>query len=125
MPELPNTLKRLDCANNKLDNLPIILPHVIACLKCCDNNLHDLPLNINHVKYYLNIKDNPIWDNVYMPLTGPSWLQLYENIKRRSYTRLCNRIGEWYLECKYNPEYKQCRKKLKSEYEELFDNSTE
>ena len=28
-----------------------------------------------------------------------------------------NKIGSWFLECKYNPKYKYCRDRLDKEYE--------
>ena len=31
-----------------------------------------------------------------------------------------NKIGEWFLECKYNPKYKYCRDRVDKEYNELF-----
>lgn len=33
----------------------------------------------------------------------------------------CNKIGEWYLEHKYNPKYKFCRDRLVKEYDQLYN----
>jgi len=32
-----------------------------------------------------------------------------------------NKIGNWYLECKYNPKYLACKKRLKLEFEEMYE----
>jgi hypothetical protein len=31
-----------------------------------------------------------------------------------------NKIGEWFLDCKYDPKYLYCRKRLMKEYGELY-----
>ena len=40
----------------------------------------------------------------------------HTNVKRL----FANKIGNWYLDCKYNPKYKYCRIRLMKEYEELY-----
>ncbi len=35
-------------------------------------------------------------------------------------TKFANKIGNWFLECKYNPQYKYCQNRLNSEYDELY-----
>jgi len=32
-----------------------------------------------------------------------------------------NKIGNWFLECKYNPKYLYCRKRLMKEYDEFYN----
>lgn len=34
--------------------------------------------------------------------------------------RAANKIGEWFLECKYNPKYKYCRARLENEFNEFY-----
>ena len=34
-------------------------------------------------------------------------------------------IGEWFLECKYNPKYKYCKDRLIKEYEELYGDDSD
>ena len=36
-----------------------------------------------------------------------------------------NYIGEWYLDKKYNPEYKFCRKRVMDEYDETYGENQE
>ena len=36
-----------------------------------------------------------------------------------------NKIGDWYLECKYNPKYKYCKDRINKEYEEAFQNPSD
>lgn len=43
LPELPNTLKELDCSHNKLIILPEKLPDCLEYLNCMCNNLTELP----------------------------------------------------------------------------------
>jgi len=35
--------------------------------------------------------------------------------------KFTNKIGNWFLDCKYNPKYSYCRKRLMKEYEELYN----
>ncbi len=53
-----------------------------------------------------------------------SWKQ-YRDFQHKVYDltmkAFANKIGIWYLECKYNPKYLACRKRLKLEYEEMYD----
>jgi len=30
-------------------------------------------------------------------------------------------ISEWFMDCKYNPKYKFCRKRLNKEFDELYE----
>ena len=34
---------------------------------------------------------------------------------------MVQKIEEWFLECKYNPKYLYCQKRLKNEYNELYE----
>ena len=36
-----------------------------------------------------------------------------------------NKIGSWFLECKYKPNYKYCRDIVNKEYDEVFRKSIE
>ena len=40
----------------------------------------------------------------------------YEEIVKNA----TNIIGEWFLKCKYNPQYKYCRNILENEYNDLY-----
>lgn len=37
------------------------------------------------------------------------------------FKKACNTIGEWFLDCKYNPKYKYCRDRLEAEFNDLYE----
>lgn len=45
----------------------------------------------------------------------------YYHHKRKVEKIFVKKIENWYLECKYNPEYKYCRYRLKKEHKELYN----
>ena len=85
------------CHNNNLSNLP------------------DLPNSIVNIIYY----SNPIHNHIKKYFDGENikYFEYQNNIKRV----FSNKIGDWYLDCKYNPKYLYCRKRLMKEYEELYN----
>jgi len=64
---------------------------------------------------------NPIFDNI-TQYFDDDWKK-YRKFQHKVYRLFANKIGEWYLECKYNPEYKACKKRLKLEFDEMYDTS--
>ena len=34
-------------------------------------------------------------------------------------SQFVNKIGDWFLECKYNPKYKYCQDTVNREYDDL------
>ena len=97
LPQLPNSLENLYCFDNKLSSLPQ-LPNSLTCLNCWNNN----PIYDYIAKYFNN-----------------DWKQ-YREFQHKTLRIFADKIGEWYLECKYNPEYEICKKRLKLEYENLY-----
>ena len=97
LPELPNSLKYLSCFNNKISKLP------------------ELPNSIVHINYY----SNPIYRYIekYFDGNEKKYIEYQNKIKKI----FSNKIGDWYLDCKYNPKYLYCRKRLMKEYEELYN----
>ena len=59
------------------------------------------------------IKSNNILDKVF-------WYKADINLHLK-YKKICNKIGEWFLECRYNPKYKYCRTRLMKEFDDLYD----
>ena len=116
LPELPNSLKYLRCSNNGLSVLPE-LPNSLTHLWCYNNNLSSLPELSNSVKLYY--KDNPIHTHInkYFDNDMNRYFEHQTKVKRT----FTNKIGNWYLECKYNPKYLYCRTRLMKEYEELYN----
>ena len=116
LPELPNSLKFLYCSNNNLSNLPE-LPNSLFTLYCWDNkitNLPELPNPLIHFEYY----NNPILE--YIEQYFDNDIYKYIEHQRQMKKIFVNKIGEWFLDCKYNPKYLYCRKRLMKEYEELY-----
>lgn len=116
LPKLPDSLKRLHCDSNKLTTLGKKIPENMHILTCRSNNLIDLPLNVDNIMTQFDYRFNPVYDEIFYP--NPLKLYLF---KKRVKIRRANMIGEWFLDCKYNPKYKYCSKRLKNEYETLYD----
>ena len=38
----------------------------------------------------------------------------------KKYKKQSNIIGEWFLDCKYNPKYKYCRNMVNRGYDSLY-----
>jgi E3 ubiquitin-protein ligase IpaH7.8 len=111
LPELPNSLTQLYCDDNKLYNLPD-LPNLLTHLYCSYNKLSSFPELPNTLSclYYYN---NPIHHHIKKISNG--------NVKTYfKYKTAVNKIGEWFLDCKYNPKFLYCKKRLIKEYEELY-----
>jgi Leucine-rich repeat (LRR) protein len=117
LPELPNSLINLICNNNNLSSLPE-LPNSLRILDLATNNLSslpELPNSLTNLDYY----DNPIYNHIklYFNNEREIYYKHHTNVKRL----FANKIGNWYLDCKYNPKYKYCRIRLMKEYEELYN----
>ena len=134
-PRLPNSLRILDCSNNKLSNLPK-LPNSLKELVCAINKLSSLPqipnsltyLNFAHNNiFYLPelpnslmfiFHNNPIYTHIGTHFNGDA--NKYFEHQKKIENIFANKIGDWFLDCKYNPKYLYCRKRLTKEYEELY-----
>ena len=116
LPKLPNSLETLDCCTNEMCVLPE-LPNSLMDLWCHHNNLSSLPELPNSLKslYYNN---NPIYIHIQKYFDGDT--NIYNEYQNKIKIIFSNKIGNWYLDCKYNPKYLYCRKRLMKEYEELY-----
>ena len=117
LPELPNSLTKLCCSNNCLAILPE-LPNSIIYLNCSYNLLSSLP-ELPNSSIFIYYHDNPIYIHIenYFNSDRNKYFKYYEHMKRI----FSNKIGNWFLECKYNPKYLYCRKRLMKEYDELYN----
>ena len=117
LPELPNSLENIYCDYNKISSLPK-LPDSLTGLWCGYNNLSSFPeiSNLSYISIYYN--NNPIYGYIEEYFDG-SIIEYteYQNDMKRKFV---NKIANWFLECKYNPKYLYCRKRLMKEYEELY-----
>ena len=55
--------------------------------------------------------NNPIYDYIKDKFGGN--LELYH----KECKIFANKIGEWFLECKYNPKYKYCKDMINKDYD--------
>ncbi len=120
LPQLPYSLTCLNCSNNNLSSLPQ-LPKSLKKLWCWNNNLSSLPQLPNSLKK-LDCDNNPIYDYIERYFHG-DWKQYREfqhKIHNITMKVFANKIGSWYLECKYNPKYKYCKDRINKEYENLY-----
>ncbi len=68
-----------------------------------------------HLQYH----NNPIHDYI-KTYFDDDWKK-YRKFQHETLRIFANKIGNWYLECKYNPKYLACKKRLKLEFEEIYD----
>ena len=120
LPQLPNSLEVLSCKYNNLSSLPQ-LSNSLKDLYCNNNNLSNLPQLPNSLKE-LYCYDDPIYDYIakYFNNDWKKYREFQHKIHNMTMKVFANKIGDWYLECKYNPEYKVCQKRLKIEFNELY-----
>ena len=116
LPELPNSLQYLYCWNNKLSSLPE-LPNSLITLSCSYNKLSSLP-KIPNSAYIFNYDNNPIHFHIKKYFYNNT--KKYFDHQRQMRRIFVNKIGNWYLDCKYNPKYLYCRNRLMKEYKELY-----
>ena len=116
LPELPQSLTYLYCDNNILSDLPE-LPNSLIFLYCnnnCLSDLPELPNSLNHIKYH----NNPIYTHIEHCFNGD--IEKYFEFNEKMKKLFINKIENWFLDCKYNPKYTYCRKRLMKEYKELY-----
>ena len=91
-----NDIIYLNCNFNNLTSLPT-LPSSLVELDCWKNNT----ISENIDKYFKR-----------------DWKK-YREFQHSIFKKFANKIGNWFLECKYNPKYKYCQRRLTKEYDEL------
>ncbi len=69
----------------------------------------------------INYKNNPVYNDIKKYKTY-TVLELYQQQQRKIKIKQTNKIGNWFLECKYNPKYKYCRDRLEKEHYNLYAN---
>lgn len=123
LPKLPNALEFLNCGSNNLSSLPD-MPISLKTLNIMNygihhnsNSIRTLPIYMHDISFYTGC--TPIQDYIDKYFNGKQ--KNYIDFNRKTFKKFVDKIGEWYLECKYNPKYKQCRERIKIEYEELYD----
>ena len=120
LPQLPKSLIYLYCDHNNLSSLPQ-LPNSLKELYCSYNNLSSLPQLPNSLEK-IWCDNNPIYNYIkkYFNNHWKDYREFQQKIHNITMKVFANKIGEWYIECKYNPEYEICKKRLKMEFNELY-----
>lgn len=121
LPKLPPKIKLLKCCMNKVRILPKDLPISLTEFSCSNNRLIDLPSSIvtSGIKK-INISNNPVFIEItggYYYYYDASLTKIKQFIKKKA----VKKIENWYLEIKFNPQYKFCQNRLNNEYNELFN----
>ena len=114
--KLPESLIELDCSYNNISRLPIIMPVNLILLDFTENpNLNELPYLPHNLKnVYCNKENlNFLKNNIVN-------IEDYMKIQKLYYKTYVMKISKWFLDCKYNPKYKYCMKRLNLEYNELY-----
>jgi len=62
---------------------------------------------------------NPIFNHIIKYFDGNR--KIYNKHHHVMERKFVEKIENWFLECKYNPKYLYCRKRLIKEYEELYN----
>jgi hypothetical protein len=145
LPLISKTVEELHCSHNMINKFPLIeMPSCIARIDIRSNNIKKLPnillqypcLNNNNCDRKLNTYCNPVYKEIFSrkydiykdmvikdgivnsescSKDGDCLIHIYFKHK---YIR---KIETWFLDCKYNPKYLYCRKRLMKEYDELYN----
>jgi len=62
--------------------------------------------------------NNPICDYI-KKYFNFDWKQFRE-FQHKTLKTFANKIGSWFLDCKYNPKYKYCQNRLKEEFKDAY-----
>ena len=90
-------IEHIDCYSNNLDNLP------------------ELPNSLINIQHFCN--PICIYINTYFDGDTKKYFEHHKKTKKQ----FINKIENWFLDCKYNPKYKYCRKRLMKEYDDLYN----
>jgi len=113
IPVMPLSLRILECSNNSITNI-LHIPENMKYMYINSNFLTDLPYLPDQL-HYLDFNNNPI--KLFIDNYFDGSKILYLEWKQKNETIFANKLGNWFLECKYNPKYKYCRDRVNSEYD--------
>ena len=131
--KLPKKLKHLNCAYNNIKEIPISLLNIF-------DNIIPRKLGyfyfVNHMDDGHILTDNEV-DSIFTRYlygespnfySNPVYIKIFKTYRNNTrayleaklFKQKATIIGDWFLECKYNPKYKYCSNRLLKEYEELY-----
>ncbi len=71
-------------------------------------------------KYIFQKKSN--WDKQAYQGFLNVWKYIYDKrIANKEYQDSANKIGDWFLKCKYNPEYNYCKNMIWDDFVEIYE----
>jgi len=143
LPQLPNSLTHLNCTENYLTTLPNI-PISIEMILCSRNPITKLPRDVlkmnsynialfsdkyvdifmQRIPYDKNQAQTFLYD--YTPIHHivntffDGYIDKYFEFEDKCEVTFANKIGSWFLDCKYNPKYKYCQNRLKEEFKDVY-----
>lgn len=122
---LPNTIEKLDIELCNIGKLPK-LPNKLKILRCVATDivkLPDLPEGLKYLYLHNNdkLKQVPRLPTSLEKYYGQKPFDNLFKVQQMIYKKNSDKIGIWFLKCKYDPKYKYCRNRLKKEYDEIYD----
>lgn len=132
LPYIPDDVEKIYIETVPISKLQNI-PNKLTYFQFHQTNIAELPLSIVWCDQVLNDKitiissDSPLFGRAiaeYNPSTNTDtrwgYIKHYIEKELKPIVKEKVRIIEnWFLDCKYNPKYKYCKKRLMDEYEEL------
>ena len=93
---------------------------IYALIKNSEDNSEPSTTDVGEIKSYQN---NPVYDLIHKKLDDSleNYYKFKKELKEKTERKFANKIGEWFLECKYNPQYAYCRKFIKDGYNEIYN----
>ena len=133
---MPSYIRFIYCSYNKIKTINIKNNDTLIYIDCQYNKLIDLPTLTNikgKYKYIcyddtitpylvlrISINNNPI-HNILINLFDYN-IDKYTEFMHKAYKIYADKIGQWFLDCKYDPQYKYCREKLiMKDYNECYE----
>lgn len=116
IPELPDSLTYFSCNNNDIVLMPE-LPSGIVEFYCKNNALQNIPKSILSA-VFINYANNPIHTFITKYFNGN--IKRYFEYINKSKKKFVIKIENWFLDVKFNPKYKYCRKNVMKTYSDIY-----
>lgn len=137
LPEVPKTLQMLWCGNNNIKVFPDSIQYVdfhkpnheYRMLECryFGNCFVKSPWQANFLcgksHCYSGHDGNERYRDAYGPIY--EFIDVYcarDFVKYVKYKKVIQKIEKWFLDCKYNPKYRYCQRKVMKDYNGLYKN---
>jgi len=133
----------LNLINTNVCELPVLLNQTTSGIGIDNTPLYDFIHNNIMKKYDMKTKFEKIWQekaqkyiqaypcisqfsldyyrHTILNDLDKELLSIYIEWNNNRYKKFVRKIENWFLECKYNPKYKYCQKRLKLEFDEMYE----